>query len=459
MPRFRYEATDDRGIPVHGTADADNDSALADLLSARGLKLISCSELSLNALIAANNQTLPRLYELRVGEQLREALLSGLPAHEALRSVAAEPLSHPMLGIAPWLQGIATAMFAVALICWSLTGEFLEILIATGVVAIFVVPSLWLILREIYLVRPKKLLRSFADRIAAGEALPIQMSSAMSSELKYVMRSKVSDDAKARVTADLVPGLLGASLKTQQFVMATIGPLALLIVMLAVIYSGLLFVVPQFTDIFEGFGVELPAITNFVVSISKFIDSFGIAGWVLMIVAGAGILILAAVGMTTGWVAEILSRVPVVGMAFRWVMQAKVARILAAMLRNDCSYSESLRTATAGSDFASVKSTGDIMARELESGSRQVLSSPELSGLPISMLYVSESGQAGDERRIGMVKTFESLSEMLESAAHSQGRLFSIAVQFMTVSVAGFTVGFVVLALFLPLIRLLNDLS
>ena len=459
MPRFRYEATDDRGIPVHGTADADNESALSELLSTRKLKLISASELSLNALIAANHRTLPRLYQLRVGEQLREALLSGLPAHEALRSVAAEPLSHPMLDVAPWLQCSATVIFLAVLTCWSLSGALFGALIGTAVVAFIVVPVIWILLRDIYCVRPKRLLRMFADRMEAGEQLPTQLSSAMSSELKFVMQSRISDDAKARVAADLVPSLLGANLKTQQFVMATIGPLAMLMVMLGVIYTGLLFVVPQFTEIFEGFGVELPAITRMVISISRMIDGFGVTGWVLMIALGIGTLIMVAIGITMGPVAEGLSGVPVFGMAFRWVMQARVARILAAMLRNGCTYGESLRTATAGSDFSSVKSIGNTMAFELDSGSGQVLSSPQLSGLPISMMFVSDAGRPEDDRRMGMAKTFQSLSEMLDSAAHSQGRLFSIAVQFFTIGVAGITVGFIVLALFLPLIQLLNDLS
>jgi type II secretory pathway component PulF len=75
------------------------------------------------------------------------------------------------------------------------------------------------------------------------------------------------------------------------------------------------------------------------------------------------------------------------------------------------------------------------------------------------MMFVSDAGRPEDDRRMGMAKIFQSLSEMLDSAAHSQGRLFSIAVQFFTIGVAGITVGFIVLALFLPLIQLLNDLS
>ncbi|MDG1895178.1 MAG: hypothetical protein P8J37_09730, partial [Fuerstiella sp.] len=102
MTRYRYEATDRSGIPIHGTTGAESESDLVRQMTARGLRLVSSSELSLNSLIDGHITPLPRLYQLRVGEQLREALMTELPAHEAVRAVAAEPLSHPLLGIAPW---------------------------------------------------------------------------------------------------------------------------------------------------------------------------------------------------------------------------------------------------------------------------------------------------------------------------------------------------------------------
>lgn len=459
MPRFRYEATDQNGVPVHGTADAEHDAALTELLATRGLKLISASELSLDALIASNGGALPRLYQLRVGEQLREALLSGLPAHEAVRSVAAEPLSHPMLGVAPWLQLVASLAFVASFTGWWLTGEGGVLAVGTGLVAIVVVPVIWLVLRGIYQLQPKRLLRMLADRLEAGQQLPANLSHAMPAELKCVMQSDISDDAKARVAADLVPCLLGSSLKSQQFVMATVGPLAMLGVMFAVMYSGLLFIVPQFKAIFEGFGVELPGITVMVVGISDIVASLGIVGWVMMIAFGCAVLIVIASGMTKGSIAQPLSRVPVFGMSFRWAMQSRVARILAAMLRNDCPYAESIKTACSGSDFNRVEALGKQMAKDLEAGEGAPTRSADLSGLPISMLFVSDGGRSDNDRRFGMAKTFQSLSEMLETATLSQGRLFSIIIQFFTLTVGAVTVGIVVLAMFVPLVKLLNDLS
>ncbi len=157
--------------------------------------------------------------------------------------------------------------------------------------------------------------------------------------------------------------------------------------------------------------------------------------------------------------AELLEKIPVAGMAFRWSMQARVARILSAMIRNDCSYAESLRTATAGSGFQSVKQHGELLATELDTRSGQALAARKLSGLPLSMLFVSDSGQNENERRADLSATFLSISEMLEAATLGQGRLLAVIVQFLVILFTGFAVAFGVLAMFLPLIKLHNDLS
>jgi len=47
----------------------------------------------------------------------------------------------------------------------------------------------------------------------------------------------------------------------------------------------LIFVIPQFESLFKGFGADLPAFTQMVVNMSKFVQS---KGWVLAIIAGGG---------------------------------------------------------------------------------------------------------------------------------------------------------------------------
>src|SRR5450432_3515529 len=63
-------------------------------------------------------------------------------------------------------------------------------------------------------------------------------------------------------------------------------PAAVLIVAVIVSCVLLIFVIPQFESLFKGFGADLPAFTQMVVNMSKFMQH---KGWIVLIVAGAGI--------------------------------------------------------------------------------------------------------------------------------------------------------------------------
>ena len=192
---------------------------------------------------------------------------------------------------------------------------------------------------------------------------------------------------------------------------------------------------------------------------SKTAEYMGATGWLMVAIGLAAGLIVLATGLSSGWASQLLERAPIFGVAFRWAMQARVARILAAMIRNDCNYAESLRAATAGSGFQSVREHGQRLAKELEAQSGDLFPSRELSGLPISMLFVSDPSEGPQERKAAISDTFQSLSEMLDAATVGQGRLLAVVLQFTTVILTGVIIGVGVLAMFLPLIKLLNDLS
>ena len=459
MTQFRYEAIDPSGVPVHGVVEAEDRAALAKHIESRGLQLVSADEVSLDSLVTANKASVPRLFQLRVGEQLREALLTGLPAHEAVRAIAAEPISHPVPGLIPWLWGAVWFVFAVVFGCYYLTGTFGSAVVAVGCFGLIVMPVLALGVRWVFEIRPRRTLRNLADRLESGEALPASLASVMPRELRCVMNSEVDDSSKARVAADLIPGLLGGNLRIQQFVMTLVGPMLLMGLIGMGMYSVMLFIMPQFKKIFEDFGTELPGLTMFVIRISDVVAAAGVSGWFTMSI----VLILAVIGLAmclaSNRGAELLEKIPVFGMAFRWAMQARVARVLAAMIRNGCSYSEALQTATAGSGFISVRQQGEMLAKELESRSGVIIPARKLSGLPISMLFIEDTQQTGEDRRAIVAETFRSLAEMLDAATLGQGRLFALILQFFIIISTGTVIAFGVIAMFLPLIKLLNDLS
>src|SRR5713226_6821800 len=63
-------------------------------------------------------------------------------------------------------------------------------------------------------------------------------------------------------------------------------PAAVLVVAIIVTVILLIFVIPQFESLFKGFGADLPAFTQMVVNMSKFMQH---QGWIVGVVVGGGI--------------------------------------------------------------------------------------------------------------------------------------------------------------------------
>src|ERR1700733_220286 len=62
-------------------------------------------------------------------------------------------------------------------------------------------------------------------------------------------------------------------------------PAAVLVVAVVVTVILLIFVIPQFEELFKGFGADLPAFTQMVVNLSRFVQSNGV--YIAVVVAGA----------------------------------------------------------------------------------------------------------------------------------------------------------------------------
>src|ERR1700689_1611525 len=63
-------------------------------------------------------------------------------------------------------------------------------------------------------------------------------------------------------------------------------PAAVLVVAIIVTVILLIFVIPQFESLFKGFGADLPAFTQMVVDMSKFMQH---QGWMVFVVVGAAV--------------------------------------------------------------------------------------------------------------------------------------------------------------------------
>src|SRR5438445_681998 len=109
-------------------------------------------------------------------------------------------------------------------------------------------------------------------------------------------------------------------------------PAAVLVVAIVVTVILLIFVIPQFESLFKGFGADLPAFTQMVINLSKFVQNQGIF---LAIVTGGAIYAFGYFKKRSRAMREFLDRLmlkfPIIGPILNKAAIARYARTLATM--------------------------------------------------------------------------------------------------------------------------------
>lgn len=460
MPNYRYHAISRSGNPVYGSQEAASEDSLRVLLAERGLTLRTANAVSLDASISLPGRRLPRLLQLRLGEQIREALLTDLPAHQAVRAMAAEPFRHPLLMLMPWLFAACVFLAGLSAVWMVLLENAHPSRFALTGLAL-VIPAIWPLLWYLLDVRPRRFLQRIADRMESGDYRVADLLRLLPGELREVLRSDADNRCRARAVSELVPTIMGSRLHAHRFALSLIGPMLLAAVVLIGLYAVAVFLLPGFSKIFQDFGMELPAVTRIVLGMSRAFAAGGAAGFWTLTAVAVTVLLVSYVVMLNQSTAQVMAGIPVIGVPFRWIMQARVARVLGAMIRHGSPPADAVRTATAASGFASVKAEGARWADRLERGERGRFISGHLNALPLSLLSAERPAddELARERSASVAQNLTSFANMLETASEGHGRLIGLFIQGTVIVIGGFFVGLIIIGLFLPLIQVMNQLA
>ena len=458
MQTFQYQARHQTGHRIFGVQDAEDTGALAALLSERGLVLVEARCLSIHAGLLAQRSELPRLVQLRVGERLREALLTGLPSHEAVRAMAEEPLEHPLLMLMPWLTGSALMLTVVSAILVAGVGFSAGIFLGCLTLTIIFWVA-WMRLRLLLVVAPRRTLLQIADRLESGHVNAAEQQTLVPEELRALQSSKIDSELKAISIAELIPEV--TEMRTQRHRLAShlMGPFVLAALLGTGIVAFLGTVVPQFAQIFTGFGVEIPLATAVLLELSEFMAApGGLLIPVTMVGMLLGLCVVYAV-VTLDSLTFVSSRMPLLGTSIRWLVQARICRSLAVLLRNRVTPSVALVTATEGAGLKQAAREGATVAAVLEQGGDDYEQGRYLRGLPISLLGQIQRRVTERHSEVDTAQVFEGFARSLENAATGHGAILIVVLELMTVVTMGGLCGLLVIGLFLPLLKLLNDLT
>ena len=236
---------------------------------------------------------------------------------------------------------------------------------------------------------------------------------------------------------------------------AMIYPAAVITVAVAIVTFIMIFIIPKFKEIFEGFGLDLPPMTVMLIRTSDYVTNY----WYMIFITPIASVIFIKIlkkNKTGAFVADWVSlRIPLIGKILHMGVIARVTRTLGTLIASGVPILEGLIISrdTAG-NAVFVRAFDNIYTaiREGETIAVPLKEAKIVDDLVVNMVDVGEETGALDDM---LYKVADVYDEEVEVKVES---LVSLLEPIMVV-VLGLVVGFIVIALFLPLVQLLNDLS
>jgi type IV pilus assembly protein PilC len=228
-------------------------------------------------------------------------------------------------------------------------------------------------------------------------------------------------------------------------------PAAVLVVAFIVTAILLVFVIPEFEDLFTGFGADLPAFTQFVINISHFVRVNG----VLIVLAGVAAVMTFTYFKKRSrkfnhFLDRTLLRLPVIGAILHKASIARFTRTLSTMFAAGVPLVEALESvAGATGNIVYELATHDIRT-EVATGQRlqRAMEATELfPNMVIQMVAVGEESGSLDEMCAKVADFYE---RDVDDAVDNLSSLLEP----MIMVILGVLVGGLVIAMYLPIFKL-----
>jgi type IV pilus assembly protein PilC len=228
-------------------------------------------------------------------------------------------------------------------------------------------------------------------------------------------------------------------------------PAAVLAVAVIVTIVLLLFVIPQFEALYKGFGADLPAFTQAVINLSRFVQHDGVF---IAIVLGLGVYAFIYFKKRSRAMRELLDRVslkvPIIGPILNKAAIARYARTLSTMFSAGVPLVEALDS-VAGATGNIVYEKAVLRMRDEVSTGQRLQRSMENTGLfpnmVNQMIAVGEESGSLDEMSAKVATFYEA---EVDNAVDAMSSLLEPLIMV----ILGVLVGGLVIAMYLPIFKL-----
>jgi type IV pilus assembly protein PilC len=228
-------------------------------------------------------------------------------------------------------------------------------------------------------------------------------------------------------------------------------PAAVLVVAVVVTMILLIFVIPQFESLFKGFGADLPAFTQMVIDLSRFVQDQGI--FIAIVVAAAGYAFFYFKKRSRAmrqFLDRLSLKLPVLGPILNKAAIARYARTLSTMFAAGVPLVEALDSVAGATGNIVYEDAVMKMRDEVATGQR-LQRAMEATGLFPNM--VNQMIAVGEES--GSLDTMSGkVADFYEAEVDNAVDSMSSLLEPLIMAILGVLVGGLVIAMYLPIFKL-----
>ena len=228
-------------------------------------------------------------------------------------------------------------------------------------------------------------------------------------------------------------------------------PAAVLAVAVIVTLILLLFVIPQFEELFKGFGADLPAFTRMIIDLSKFVQE---QGWWMGLLFAGGVVFFLNMKKRSAALRHFIDRaslkIPIIGPILTKAAIARYARTLATMFSAGVPLVEAMES-VAGATGNIVYEQAVLRMRDEVATGQRLQRAMENTGLFPNM--VIQMIAVGEES--GSLDTMASkVADFYELEVDTAVDALSSLLEPLIMAILGVLVGGLVIAMYLPIFKL-----
>jgi type IV pilus assembly protein PilC len=228
-------------------------------------------------------------------------------------------------------------------------------------------------------------------------------------------------------------------------------PTAVIAVAILVSSILLIFVVPQFEQLFKGFGAELPAFTQMIVTASKFMTSYW---WLAILVVGSfGFSFVYAMRRSHAFarfVDRMVLRLPIIGLILHQSAISRFARTLAITFKAGVPLVDALETVSGATGSPIYAEAVKRIRDDVSVGHQLNLAMRQVNLFPPMVVQMTAIGEEAGSLDSMLVKVAEFYEAEVNNAVDA---LSSLLEPFIMV-IIGTLVGGMVIGMYLPIFKL-----